>query len=366
MASLLLALHPAAFFSPAGRLSAATRVSAPTMVDADVQTQIEQLQAKLEIMRLKAQLEELQRQAVAPPAPVVPEVVVAAPPALAQAEPIASAAAAVARQGERGQPITSAWSTLFPLPNEAQSAAADPLQAALRQQAVDADTASSAASAAALAAAKGWTGNAAEAAASQAASKAAEVAASASAKGWTVPPASDVLPVPAEAATYAATIAAQGMPNMLPLGIVLSLPIGFLVGKSLISFINERYEEIKGGEDQSMPGNEVNPAKSFADAALTAVGWKDAVGDSGSASLQGTMFANDGMTGGGGGGVAPPPLRYSEEQEALEVARASSWYAEQSPDGRSAQDIFFSGVQNLMDDQVTRTRTPTLTLTLNP
>ena len=150
MASLLLALHPAAFFSPAGRLSAATRVSAPTMVDADVQTQIEQLQAKLEIMRLKAQLEELQRQAVAPPAPVVPEVVVAAPPALAQAEPIPSAAAAVARQGERGQPITSAWSTLFPLPNEAQSAAADPLQAALRQQAVDADTASSAASASSL------------------------------------------------------------------------------------------------------------------------------------------------------------------------------------------------------------------------
>ena len=63
-----------------------------------------------------------------------------------------------------------------------------------------------------------------------------------------MPPASYVPPVPAEAATYAATVAAQGMPNMLPLGIVLSLPIGFLVGKSLISFINERYEEIKGGD----------------------------------------------------------------------------------------------------------------------
>ena len=96
MASLLLALHPAAFFTPGGRLSAAARVSAPTMVDADVQTQIEQLQAKLELMRLKAQLEELQRQAAAPSAPVVPEMVASAPPTLAQAEPIASAAAAVA------------------------------------------------------------------------------------------------------------------------------------------------------------------------------------------------------------------------------------------------------------------------------
>ena len=350
MASLLLALHPAAFFSPVGRVSAAARVSAPTMVDADVQAQIEQLQAKLELMRLKAQLEELQRQAAAPPAPVVPDVIASAPPTLAQAEPIASAAAAVAQARPPAPPMTSAWSTFFPIPTEAESAAIDPLQDALRQQAAAAETASSAASAAAAAAAKGWTGNAAEAAASATAA----ATASATAKGWTVPPASYVPPPVAEAtASYAATVAASGPPNMLPIGIVLSLPIGFLVGKSLISFINERYDEIKGGEDQAMPGYGVSPAKRAAEAALAAVGWQDAAGDS-KASLQGTMFASDGVAargGGGGGGVAPPPLRFSEEQEALEVARASSWYADQSPDGRNAQDIFYSGLQNLMDDQ---------------
>jgi len=340
MASLLLALHPAAFFTPGGRLSAAARVSAPTMVDADVQTQIEQLQAKLELMRLKAQLEELQRQAAAPSAPVVPEMVASAPPTLAQAEPIASAAAAVAQARPPAPPMTSAWSTFFPIPTEAESAAIDPLQDALRQQTAAAESASSAASAAAAAAAKGWTGNAAEA------------AASATAKGLTMPPASYVPPPVAEAtASYAATVAASGPPNMLPLGIVLSLPIGFLVGKSLIAFINERYDEIKGSEDQAMPGYEVNPAKRAADAALAAVGWQDAAGDA-KASLQGTMFASDGVAApGGGGGVAPPPLRYSEEQEALEVARAESWYADQSPDGRNAKDIFFSGLQNLLDDQ---------------
>merc|ERR1740117_1085213 len=101
------------------------------------------------------------------------------------------------------------------------------------------------------------------------------------------------------------------------------------------------------------PGRpDVTGAKRAVEAALAAVGWQDAAGDA-QASLQGTMFASDGVAarGGGGGGVAPPPLRFSEEQEALEVARASSWYADQSSDGRNAQDIFFSGLSNLMDDQ---------------
>lgn len=146
MASLLLALHPAAFFAPGGSLRAPTRISAPTMADVDVQTQIEQLQAKLEIMRLKSQLEELQRQAA--PAPAVPDVVVSAPSALAQAEPLASAAAAVVQARPPAPPVVSAWSTFFPVPTQEEVAAFDPLQDAIRQQAADAAAASAAASAA--------------------------------------------------------------------------------------------------------------------------------------------------------------------------------------------------------------------------
>merc|ERR1719491_1195170 len=99
-------------------------------------------------MRLKGQLEELQRQAVVSPAPVVPDVVASAPPTLAQADPMASAAAAVASR-PAAPPVVSAWSTFFPIPTEAESAAIDPLQDAIRQQAASSAAASSAASCAA-------------------------------------------------------------------------------------------------------------------------------------------------------------------------------------------------------------------------